>query len=97
VERRIKFLNQLIALLFSLYLCWTLIPEHRRKVMLMGAADRTRRMSQALAIRVGRLSLSSEAKGDVTTAHVGYEVAYNLMTQLHDRAVARYEKLRGAS
>jgi hypothetical protein len=96
VENRIRILNQLIGLLMSLYLCWWMIPDHKRRAWMMSLSLRLRQASLSLAHASAQMGMSRELQSD-PGADINYAVSYQVMTQLYDRAVAWYERLRNVS
>ena len=89
LELTTKALGLLYALASILYLMWVLIPEHKKRLMAMRAAETVRRATGRLAFRTGHLAMGHELASGVEN----YTLPY-LLSRARDKAVTVYGKLR---
>ena len=89
---RVEMVARLLyALLSVAWLMWILIPEHKRRLMLMRAAKMAERSAWRTASRAGRQAMALEISG----RGMSYGLPYQL-SRLAQRAGRAYEEARGA-
>lgn len=93
-ESRVEKISRLISLLITLYMLWTIIPKHRRKLMLMKIVHSAKNSTLRLANASGRFAMRAELAGEDEAADLGYSTAYSLMTGAYGRCVKWYDRLR---
>ena len=87
---RLRIATELAGLAYMMYVMWVLlVPEHRRRLILMAIAQRTRKAAGAAASRTARQAMGLELRGRGSN----YELPYRL-SQLRDAAGQVYDKLR---
>lgn len=89
LELAAKLLGLIYALMSVLFLIWTLIPNHQKRLLGMRAMEAIRSSAERLASRTGAQAISLEAR----TGSENYLVPYGL-SLLRDKAAVAYEKLR---
>lgn len=94
LERKLAILNQLAVLALTVAMIWFLIPQHKRKSVVLTCVDHGRRYVLRLAAWNGRRGMDLELEGDLTGADRHYEMAYQLMTERVDKLVELYRKLQ---
>lgn len=91
-----KLLALIANLVMLLGLLWISIPPHRRIELGMRVSNRLRRNTQRMALMVAEWAMAHELRGEHEAAQAGYDMAYRIMTGLHDRAVSWYDSGRSA-
>lgn len=87
--RVLEVAARLLSLAYAAWLIWTLIPEHRRRLMIMRGMAGIRNGAARAASRTGAQAISLEAR----TGAENYLVPYAL-SRVREAASAAYEKLR---
>lgn len=90
--RRLELAAQLLGVGYSLWMVWTLIPEHRQRALLMRAMAAIRSSAARAACLTGAQAISLEAR----TGCENYVVPYGF-SLIRDKAAAWYEKGRYSS
>ena len=87
---RLRIATELAGLAYMIYVIWVLlVPEHRRRLILMAATARIRTAAGAAASRTGRQAMGLELRGHASN----YQLPYRL-SQVRDAAAQLYDKLR---
>lgn len=87
---RLRIATELAGLAYMIYVMWVLlVPEYRRRLILMTAAAKIRQAAATAASRTGRQAMGLELSGHAKN----YELPYRL-SQLRDAAGAVYDRLR---
>lgn len=94
MERRIRLMNEAIGSAISIYLMWSLIPKHKRQLLLMGWSSRVRAVALSAAQKSGRWGMNRELSGNQTAAQIGYDASAQIMKTVYDRAGQWYERFR---
>lgn len=89
LEKITKLLSLAYAMISVLWLLWILIPEHRRRLLMMHAAASLRQTAGRLACRTGHQAMGLELRVSVEN----YELPYRL-SLVREWAAKVYEKLR---
>lgn len=89
VEKLMRLIQLAYALVSLGAVLWYLIPEHRKRLLAMKAADQTRRVTATLAFHTGARAISLEAACGVENYHVPY-----WLSRARDAAGRVYDKLR---
>lgn len=89
VELAVRILGLAYTLLCLLFLLWVMIPEHRRKLMMMRMAETTRKAAGQAACRAGHLAMGREISG----LGESYSVPLALSV-MRDKAAAAVERMR---
>ncbi len=71
-------LQQLVALVISLMMAWSMLPEHQRRLILMRAAHALQRAAGRQARREGEAGMGDELAGRAGDAERRYSAAYQL-------------------
>lgn len=87
----LKLLAELLSLLYVIWMVWLMIPEHRRRLMVMQVMEAIRNGAEQLACRAGAQAISLEAR----TGHENYHLPYGL-SLVANKAAKVYEKMRFA-
>lgn len=91
---RLRIATELLGMAYTLWVIWQfLIPEHQRRLILMRAAERTRRSLARAAFRAGHQAMGLELSGPGMSS---YRVPY-LLSRARDAAARAYERLRYAA
>jgi hypothetical protein len=91
-DERSSGLQLALALLVVAAEVWfVLIPEHRRKEILLNLTKNLRTISARLARRVGQREMGAELRGE----RPAYELSY-FLSCLRDGAASFYERLRAS-
>ncbi len=93
-EARLKLMLALVDLALCLWMLWQMLPEHRRRELIMRAAHRARTVSLRLARAAGRNGMALELAAGEHQGKLWYEAAYQVMRQGALRAEQIYEKGR---
>lgn len=89
---QVKMAEAMIGLALSLWMVWTLIPEHRRKLWRMGVLMRLQRLTGSAARRAGAASMRAE----LATGTENYHLAYGLAL-VREGLAAAYDRTRGVT
>lgn len=81
----------LVALVAVGVQLWFLLPEHKRKLVLLKVTETVRTTSSRLARRVGEQQMRAELRGD----RPAYELPF-FLSCLRDRAAVAYDRLRNS-
>jgi hypothetical protein len=87
--RKIEMTIKLLTLTYTLWIIWTLIPEHHKRYQAMRLARTLERSAWRTACRAGHQAMGLELRGRATS----YDLPY-LLARLGDKAGRVYEKLR---
>lgn len=90
LRRRLQIATELLGLMYTLYVMWMLlVPEHRRRLLLMRLTATVKQAAGRAAFRTGHQAMGLELSVSVEN----YDLPYWL-SRLRDRAAAVYDRLR---
>lgn len=89
IDLAVKVLGLAYTLMCLAWLAWAMIPEHRRKLLMMRLAEATRRSASRTASRAGHQAMGLEISG----CGANYSFPY-VLSLTRDKAAAALERLR---
>lgn len=89
IELIVKILGLAYTLMCVLWLVWAMIPEHRKRLLMMRLAQGTQKNASRAAFRTGHQAMGLEISGSGENYSLPY--ALSMVAELAARA---YEKLR---
>lgn len=92
LAQRVKMIEAALSLGITLWVIWSLIPQHRRQLWRMSLLNRLQRWTGSAARRTGAASMRAELATQVENYHLTY--ALSLM---RERLGAAYDRTRGVT
>lgn len=89
VQEVTRLIAALLSLVYSVWMIWMIIPEHRKRLFLMRLSQAIRNSASSAACLTGRLAIAEEARSGVRNYHLVL-----LLSLASEHAAATYERLR---
>lgn len=88
-QEAMRMIAALLSLIYGVWMIWMIIPEHRKRLMLMRLSQGIRSSASRAACLTGQLAMSEEARSGVRNYHLVYGLSL-----LGEQAGDAYERLR---
>lgn len=88
-QEAMRLIAALLSLVYGVWMIWMIIPEHRKRLMLMRLSQAIRNCASRTACLTGQSAMSEEVRSGVRNYHLVYGLSL-----VRDQAASAYERLR---
>lgn len=92
MAQRVKMIEAALSLGITLWVIWTLIPQHRRQLWKMSMLNRLQRWTGSAARRAGAASMRAELASGLENYHLTYALSL-----ARERLADAYDRTRGVT